>query len=234
MANLSIFSQDKLLQEVQLKKTVIIGRETGDIIIKNPGISARHVKIEKDGSRFIVHDLNSTNGTFVNDKKVDSMTLSSGDVITVGKYSFKFDDPEQKNPDETLDGFDDIGGRTIVMDSSKIKSLLEQPPGASTRSEAKESAKLFMSQGSGAPKVMKLEKDTALIGTSNNSDIQIKGFTIGRIAASITRNGDQYEISYQGGLAKLRMDGETVEKHTLSNGDKFSIASYDFEFRTEL
>ena len=44
----------------------------------------------------------------------------------------------------------------------------------------------------------------------------------------------EYEIAYQGGMAKLKMDSSPIEKHQLENGDKFSIGSYNFEFRTEL
>jgi len=35
-------------------------------------------------------------------------------------------------------------------------------------------------------------------------------------------------------MAKLKVDSKPTDKHRLSNGDKFAIGSYNFEFRTEL
>ncbi len=241
MAKLIILSKDKVLKEVELKKTIVIGREKGDIILKNPAVSGRHMKIEKIGFRFIAHDLDSTNGTYVNDNQIKTKELRSGDVITIGRFQLKFENPDEE-PDtvDTLDESGDVGGMTMMMDSAKIKAMMEKAGKQNAKSEAPTegsphvAAKLFLYQSSGAPKVVTLDKDTTLIGSSDNSDIQIKGITIGRIAASITKSSDKYDISYQGGMAKLKVDNKPMDKHRLSNGDKFSIGSYNFEFRTEL
>jgi len=234
MASLTISSKDKVLKEVEIKRTLFVGREKGDIILKNPAVSARHFKLEKLGARFIIHDLNSTNGTIVNGEKVTTRELRSGDQIMVGQFVFKFDNPDQEQG--AVDSFasDDIGGMTMMLDPAKVQAMMGEKPGEKETPVEKESAKLFLYQSSGAPKVLKIEKDTTMIGSSENSDIQIKGITIGRIAASITKAGDIYEITYQGGMAKLKIDSAPVDKRQLENGDKFSIGSYNFEFRTEL
>ncbi|MBI4667106.1 MAG: FHA domain-containing protein [Nitrospinae bacterium] len=240
MAKLIITFKDKVLQEIELSKTISIGRETGDILIKNPAVSARHVKIEKAGNKFTITDLGSTNGTFVNNEKITTQELKSGDQITIGRHILKFENPEQAPKEETFDlGFDqDLGGKTMMMDSSALKAITStQPPmpaDTTQKLERKEAAKLFLMQSSGAPRVMKLEKETTLIGSSDTSDIQIKGLTIGRVAAVISRNADQYEITFQGGMARLKVNGKQEERRVLANGDKFSIGSYNFEFRTAL
>lgn len=240
MAKLIITFKDKTLQEVELTKTITVGREVGDILIKNPSVSARHLKIEKNGSIYTLSDLNSTNGTFINDERVTSRELKSGDMIAVGRHVLRFENPEESKKEETFDlGFDqDVGGRTMMMDSSRLKSITQSPSGSADVTQKidsrKEAPKLFMMQASGAPKVIKLEKDSTLIGSSDTSDIQIKGITVGKIAAVISRTGDQYEISYQSGFARLKINGKQEDKRILVNGDKFSIGSYNFEFRTEL
>ncbi|MBI4828700.1 MAG: FHA domain-containing protein [Nitrospinae bacterium] len=245
MAKLIISTKEKVLKEVDLKKSIMVGREVGDIVLKNPTVSAKHMKIELISGRFIVHDLNSTNGTFVNNEQVTSRELRHGDVIRVGKFSFEFQNPEQEaEPVDSLGG-EDMSGMTMMIDSGKIQVMLAEEAkkkaaaASSTPAEPeapkREAAKLFLYQASGAPKVMSLDKDTTLIGSSENSDIQIKGITIGRVAASITRSAEnEYEIGFQGGMAKLKVDGKPADRHKLKNGDKFSISSYNFEFRTEL
>lgn len=234
MAKLIISNKDKVLKEIEIKKTLLVGREKGDIIIKNPAISARHFKLEKIGARFILHDLDSTNGTIVNGEKISTKELRSGDKIMVGQFIFTFENPDEERGAVDSFGEEDIGGMTMMLDPTKVKAMMAAKAEEKEKEVEKESAKLFLYQSSGAPKVLKIEKETTMIGSSENSDIQIKGITIGRIAASITKTGDKYEISYQGGMAKLKMDSSPIEKHELKNGDKFSIGSYNFEFRTEL
>lgn len=238
MAKLTIMFKDKVLQEIDIQKSILIGREVGDIMIKNPAVSARHMRLEKAGDRFVIHDLNSTNGTLVNDKPVTSQELRSGDVITVGRHKIRFENPDEGAEAPSFE--EDMGGRTIVMDSSQLQSMMADKGQNLDDTRLEEPrhergpAKLFLSQSSGAPKVMTLEKDVTVIGSSDKSDIRIKGITIGRVAAEISRDNGGYEIIYKGGMAKLKVGGKPVEKHSLSNGDKFSIGSYNFEFRTEL
>jgi hypothetical protein len=229
MAKIAIHSKEKLLKEIELNKTVVIGREKGNIILKNPAVSAKHLKIEKLGERYIIHDLESTNGTFVNEKPVKTKELRSGDIITAGKFQIKFENPDEE-PDsvDTMEDDEDVSGMTMMVDPTKLKAMMESDK------TTEEPAKLFLYQSSGAPQVMTLEKETTMIGSSENSDIHIKGITIGRVAASITKKGDKYEISYQGGMAKLKVGENPLDRHLLSNGDKFSIGSYNFEFRTKL
>lgn len=68
-------------------------RQSGnDIIVSDDGmVSKRHVRIERDGDRFVVQDLQSTNGTFVNGQPLlGAQPLQSGDEIRVGETKLQF------------------------------------------------------------------------------------------------------------------------------------------------
>jgi pSer/pThr/pTyr-binding forkhead associated (FHA) protein len=68
-----------------------IGRsEECDIVIESPYVSAKHALIRKKGKRFYIEDLNSTNGTFVNGKRVKFSRIKNGDIITLGDVDLKF------------------------------------------------------------------------------------------------------------------------------------------------
>lgn len=69
-----------------------IGRANdADIVIEDPFISSKHALIEKRGSRMIIQDLNSTNGTFVNGKRIRKpVRLKENDQIALGKKNFTF------------------------------------------------------------------------------------------------------------------------------------------------
>lgn len=71
----------------------LIGRNpTTDITLLDEGISREHALIlwDEDADEFSIEDLQSTNGTKVNGKRVRSATLSDGDEIQVGHTRFQF------------------------------------------------------------------------------------------------------------------------------------------------
>lgn len=70
----------------------VIGRvrtERG-IVLHDPNVSRRHAELTFDGRDWRITDLNSTNGTLVNDVDVDSCLLRDGDLITVGLANLEF------------------------------------------------------------------------------------------------------------------------------------------------
>ena len=71
--------------------SVTIGRrKENTIVFTNPEVSSSHARIDKVGTDYILTDLQSTNGTFVNNLKVLSHRLSHGDRISIGKNVLLF------------------------------------------------------------------------------------------------------------------------------------------------
>ena len=72
---------------------VVIGRNpTTDITLLDEGISREHALIlfDEDGPGYVIEDLQSTNGTKVNGKRVRSASLVEGDEIQIGQTLFRF------------------------------------------------------------------------------------------------------------------------------------------------
>ena len=70
---------------------VTIGRDPGsDIYTSNPSVSRRHGRIYFSESGWLIRDLGSSNGTFVNDEQVDEHTLSADDQIRCGDFVISF------------------------------------------------------------------------------------------------------------------------------------------------
>src|SRR3989442_832182 len=69
----------------------LLGRlEDCDVTIDNLGVSRYHSEIlQKDGF-YVLRDLKSNNGTFVNGKRVDNYNLNDGDEISIGKFTISF------------------------------------------------------------------------------------------------------------------------------------------------
>jgi two-component system cell cycle response regulator len=72
-------------------KTIALGRDpASDIVIGSDSVSRRHARLTTEGGRRLVTDLQSTNGTYVNDQPVLSEFLSHGDQVKVGDTIFKY------------------------------------------------------------------------------------------------------------------------------------------------
>jgi type II secretory pathway predicted ATPase ExeA/pSer/pThr/pTyr-binding forkhead associated (FHA) protein len=86
-----IFDQPRLL----------IGRsEHNDIAIPSRFVSRHHLLLVRHGSTTFMMDLNSSNGSFVNSRRVSNHVLIDNDVITVGNHRIKFCDPYAKSRGE--------------------------------------------------------------------------------------------------------------------------------------
>ena len=70
----------------------IIGREraAADVVLRDPNVSRRHAELTFTGSDWSIEDLNSTNGTFVNNRRITRCPLRNGDLLTFGLSNFEF------------------------------------------------------------------------------------------------------------------------------------------------
>lgn len=68
-----------------------IGRaRANDIVLDDVSVSSEHCRVRSEEGEFVVHDLKSTNGTFVNERRVTRQPLAVGDVIKVGETLLQF------------------------------------------------------------------------------------------------------------------------------------------------
>jgi hypothetical protein len=75
----------------QLKGRSVVGTAADcDVVLREPSISGRHAEFTSTSGGFRIADLGSTNGTFVNDKKVTTTDLIDNDSVRLGRVNFKF------------------------------------------------------------------------------------------------------------------------------------------------
>src|SRR5438552_2043825 len=85
---------ERVLKEIPLDKPrFTIGRKPdNDLVIDNPVVSGHHALIVSEEGVFFIEDLGSTNGTFVNDAKIQKEKLKNSDCIIVGKHVLIYQD----------------------------------------------------------------------------------------------------------------------------------------------
>jgi pSer/pThr/pTyr-binding forkhead associated (FHA) protein len=107
---------------------MVVGRDaTCEIPIDNLGISRNHCAFAARGEAFVVQDLGSSNGTFVNGRKITEHFLNDGDEIVIGKYTLKFKNEAQvASPSAEAKAGDNVPDtmNTYVMDGAKIQEQL--------------------------------------------------------------------------------------------------------------
>ena len=88
-ARILILLPDGDTKSYPLETDLTIGRDEGDIRL--PGddyLSGTHARVSRDGERYVLHDLDSTNGTFV--RLRSEIPLRPGDYVMVGDQVFRF------------------------------------------------------------------------------------------------------------------------------------------------
>src|SRR5918997_24318 len=87
MLNALFFVEQRPMEgrEVEPTPDAVIGREGTDIVLADPEVSRRHAAIRAHGEGIAIEDLGSTNGTYVNDQRVQgTQPLSDGDTVRLG------------------------------------------------------------------------------------------------------------------------------------------------------
>ncbi|GAA4727216.1 FHA domain-containing protein [Isoptericola chiayiensis] len=71
-------------------RTVAGRSERADIFLDDVTVSRKHAEFQRDGDRFVVRDIGSLNGTYVNRDRIDAVVLHTGDEVQIGKFRMSF------------------------------------------------------------------------------------------------------------------------------------------------
>lgn len=79
-------------RDFRLGDSTTIGSDPSscDAILQDRTISARHAQLKREGNAFVIYDLASKNGTWVNNERVQKLTLDDDDEITLGSTTLIF------------------------------------------------------------------------------------------------------------------------------------------------
>ena len=231
MAHIQVYYRDLLKDEVELQSDVTtIGRSfDSDVKIDNAGVSAHHAKILRVGEGFVIEDIGSRNGIFVNGKRITRQSLSDGDEVVISKHILKLattgvamNAPAASNDDT----HQVVQGATVEVDVSNLGDLVRQR-------QAKYSAYLLLTGESRRRSKYPLTKLNFRIGKGNDADVYTPGWFAPRVAARIVcRNDGFYLMPEKRG--KVRLNGMSVRSPiALSDGDGFSVRGMSFMFYTQ-
>jgi hypothetical protein len=258
MPNLLLQLKNKILAEYPLKAgaSLTIGRrDTNDVVIEDPAVSGHHAKIDCLEDRFVLIDLQSKNGSFVNEQLVNSHWLKHEDVITIGEHSliFNYQEKEQASEDNS-DDFDETLAmnttqhRKMMIKSNPTKSINVvrfwdrsqnrgkvkdvEPPACEPRIEnPKEEPVGVLNYLAGGIGQIKLTRKITTIGKDPTSDIEVTGLLLGSTAATISKTAEGFCFNYIGGMPRPKVNDQPIKKSSiLKDQDIIEIGSAQLQF----
>ncbi len=237
MARLIVTLDGRELQECGVETApVSIGRLPDNlIVIDNPAVSGRHARVYREGAHYVLEDLKSTNGTFVNDKPVARHTLIEGDTVQVGKHLLVF---TLRSGDEAPP--DAVTG-AVTLDAIRHKHLqgLDRGRPSQVYDAVVPKTAIPTAQGRiGTIKVIAgntgqshyiLAAVTTMIGKADTAQIRLEGWFKPKVAAAIARKGEGFTITPMD--APVTINGEQVSgRRDLVSGDLIEVSGLKLEF----
>jgi predicted component of type VI protein secretion system len=224
-------------------RPVTIGRlPDNNLVIDNPAVSGRHARVYREGNHYVLEDLKSTNGTFVNDKPVARHTLLDGDVMLIGKHTVVYLQHGGEQPDEPRadEAAPEITGAMPGPHKQKhLLSGLDQGRPSQVYDAVVPKTAIPTAQGRiGTIKVIGgntgqseylLSAVTTMIGRAEAAQIKLNGWFKPKVAAAIARRGEGFTITPMGG--KLTVNGEQISgRRDLASGDLIEVSGLMLEF----
>ena len=261
MPKLTLTLRTRSLAEYKLKKgsSITIGRrESNKVVIEDPAVSGHHAKIDSLDDRFVITDLQSKNGSFVNEELITSHWLKHGDVISIGEHCLVFEYSEKEKPyAEEQAKFDETQvmtstqHRKMMSKSNPTKSISvvrfwDKPesrgqvrenipdvakPSAESKPKEPIGALTYLAGGMGT---IELTRKITTVGKDSTSDIVVKGLLISPTAFTIHRRSDGFYLEYIGGLPRPKINDQTIKDTTrLNDADIIEIGSTRLQFSFE-
>jgi pSer/pThr/pTyr-binding forkhead associated (FHA) protein len=214
------------------KIPLTIGRSEKNLIcIPNPSVSSEHAIIEPKDNGFLLKDLHSKNGTFVNKTFINSHWLENGDVITIGKHTIDFSITSGRSSSVQRETEPGDMSETVEIETGQFRDMrVDSFLNAALGKHEKEQNGILTYRKGGEGAVQITNKLTR-IGKESTSDIVIQGLLIGKNAITLSKRPNGIYLSYNGGLSKPKVNGRTVKSSILlKDFDQIQIGPVELEF----
>jgi len=237
MSRLVLKFQNAELKEVPLgSRPVTIGRAPdNDIPIDNLAVSNYHARVYVEAGSLVVEDLNSLNGCFLNDIRVERAMLKDGDTILIGKHQIIVD--QTRDAALPLDAWRKAPAprvnETMVLDTQERRNMLEQAAAAGERSQLSPERlrvpTLTVLRGRTNQKEYLVSGKLTVIGHSKMATVRLRGWFTPEIAAQINKHDDGYYIGR--GDVVPKVNGVEINSLTkLNDGDVIEVGRVRLNF----
>lgn len=206
-------SQEYLLKPGDI---VTLGRgESNSIVINSPKVSRNHARVEWSDNRFVVRDLDSSNGTFVNGQRVETMPwpLEDGDEVTLERFLMTF---------------------TVMPIAKVVQDLPSMRTIAGMAKADVQRPRLVVTEGPDVGQEFPIIGDTLSIGRASQNaswDVRLNDRTISRPHARIEKKSGAFVLVDLGSANGTTLnDLFVIEPVILNEGDVIGLGATRLAF----
>ncbi len=235
MPRLTLRLDDQIVKRFTPGPVVTVGRlPDNTIAVDSPSVSGHHACVVLEGKDFVLEDLESTNGTFVNDSRVSRQMLRNGDVIRIGEYTLEFDAKRGGDVDaqQVAERIVSNPGETVFLDADKHQALLamlQETAADLYPAAANRVGVLRVLKGHADRPEYQLHAHTSFIGKADTSLVRLKGWFVPNVALVITRSHQGYTATHM--RSRARINGEPLTgRCDLKEGDVLRVGGLTLEF----
>jgi len=204
--------------------TVIGSDPACPIHIDSLAVEPRHARIEVHGQDAILFDMNSQDGTFVNQEKISEHKLKNNDIIRMGKHTltYTYEEVSQLDANESSTSID-IHPVMEKLDQQQYPTVQEEAPPIFGEQIDNKQGWLQILNGQNLGKTLSLNRSMTNLGKP------------GVATAVITRRQDGYFISHLEGKKTPMVGNNVIGEHSvkLEDGDTITIGNIKMQFYLE-
>ncbi len=222
MPKMSLLLGRKTMQVFDLDQaSIVVGRgEDADILIDNPSMSRRHAEFRQEGAAWVVEDLGSSNGTFMNGERIEgAQPVDVGTEVAFGKFSIVFgkavgEDPPAAAPAApaarpAAPAAAAVEG-TMHIKGHEVQELLKD-------AERKRRAHLVWESGGQRGQHYLSEAPAVLFGTDDLCDVQVPKGPAHHLLIMNTNAG--CDVRWLGTFGSVDVNGKSTKRASLNDGD---------------
>lgn len=233
LATLEVRTSGKPSYEVTMARGALaIGRSAragNHIVLESDGmVSRRHARVEMESDgRFTLYDLETTNGTKVNGRRVSNAVLNSGDEIELGATRILFRQHEYSEPE----GDSGPHRPTTQQPSSRARSMTIQRPNDPTTQRPARPARLVLLDGDEIAEEFVLASET-VVGRALTNDIVLHDRSVAARHARL-RRGEPFTLESLASDARTTVNGMTLSNGSpshLTDGDRIELGRIALRF----
>ena len=211
------------------KDDCTIGRDADcDISIDNVAVSRKHASITLSDGEYVLEDLQSGNGTFMDGQKIVTHVLQNGQSFMIGKYSLAFETVSADVEGVVRDAARKAGGEdaTFRLDRRELEKLIGK---GGARGEARGS---LIPEGGGNP--IPLNRPFVFAGSSSDCAISATGFMVAPRVAVFLRDEGGYRLVKVGGkFGSVTVNGQDADSRILRAGEVIEICGKRYQYAAE-
>jgi len=224
MTKLIVKLNNEVVDHIDVKQgDMKVGRRPGcEVFLDNLSVSGEHANIFTIGDDSFIQDLNSTNGTFINNKKITKHHLRNGDAVVIGKHTLVYLTEQAAATPQDF-------AKTVIINPAAMREAMAAAPAAAAvaakpaaaaMTKAEVRGALVILSGANSGKRIELTKSVTNLGKT------------GKRAGSITRTDEVFMLAPSEDGEAPKLNGRPVgsDGAALKNGDIIEVAGTRLQF----